>query len=65
METDSEIMKNSTHIPCVTEMNGFTSAFLFSIETQHTIGKKDNFHFKIKTINIIFIPFPKAMAPVL
>lgn len=24
---------------CVTNVNGFTSAFLFSVETQHTIGE--------------------------
>lgn len=26
------------HIPCVTNTRSFTSCFLFSIETQHTIG---------------------------
>lgn len=25
--------------PCVTQINGFISCFLFSMETQHTIGK--------------------------
>jgi len=30
--------KNSTHVPCVTEIKSFLSAFLFSLETQHTIG---------------------------
>ena len=29
---------NSTHVPCVQTINDFTSCFLFSIETQHTIG---------------------------
>lgn len=43
METDSGVEKNSTHIPCVTEIYGLTSAFLFSIETQTTIGNKDIF----------------------
>ncbi|XP_062619997.1 G protein-activated inward rectifier potassium channel 4-like [Saccostrea cucullata] len=31
-------LKNSNHIPCVKEIHSFTSALLFSIETQHTIG---------------------------
>ena len=31
---------NSNHTPCVTEIKSFLSAFLFSLETQHTIGKK-------------------------
>lgn len=29
---------NKTFIPCVTEIKGFTSSFLFSVETQFTIG---------------------------
>lgn len=29
---------NQTHTPCVTEIHSFLSAFLFSLETQHTIG---------------------------
>lgn len=29
---------NETWIPCVVNINGFTSCFLFSVETQHTIG---------------------------
>ncbi|XP_026822662.1 G protein-activated inward rectifier potassium channel 3-like isoform X2 [Rhopalosiphum maidis] len=29
---------NSTWVPCVREMYSFTSCFLFSVETQHTIG---------------------------
>lgn len=29
---------NETHIPCVTEVKSFASSFLFSVETQHTIG---------------------------
>uniref|UniRef100_A0A336LU92 CSON004672 protein n=1 Tax=Culicoides sonorensis TaxID=179676 RepID=A0A336LU92_CULSO len=28
----------TTYIPCVTELYGFTSTFLFSLESQHTIG---------------------------
>lgn len=31
---------NSTWEPCVREMYSFTSCFLFSVETQHTIGKE-------------------------
>ncbi|XP_028966957.1 ATP-sensitive inward rectifier potassium channel 12 [Galendromus occidentalis] len=34
-ETNS---KNETWKPCVTEVTTFTAAFLFSLETQHTIG---------------------------
>lgn len=34
---------NSTHIPCVTEIFSFTSCFLFSVETQHTIGYGNRF----------------------
>ena len=26
------------HVPCIAEVNGFASSFLFSLETQHTIG---------------------------
>ncbi|KAK1124303.1 hypothetical protein K0M31_006674 [Melipona bicolor] len=29
---------NSTFTPCILDIRGFTSSFLFSIETQHTIG---------------------------
>ena len=29
---------NDTHVPCVAGINDFTSCFLFSLETQHTIG---------------------------
>lgn len=35
----NSINPNETFIPCVTEIHGFISCFLFSIETQHTIGK--------------------------
>lgn len=30
---------NTTFIPCVTEIKSFGHSFLFSIETQHTIGE--------------------------
>lgn len=33
-----EFKSNSTHVPCATEIKSFLSAFLFSLETQHTIG---------------------------
>jgi hypothetical protein len=37
---DPEIYKSLTnHTPCVTEIKSFLSAFLFSLETQHTIGE--------------------------
>ena len=29
---------NETYIPCASAITGFTSCFLFSLETQHTIG---------------------------
>ncbi|KAJ8939655.1 hypothetical protein NQ318_012088 [Aromia moschata] len=29
---------NETWTPCITNVNSFTSCFLFSVETQHTIG---------------------------
>ena len=34
------LMEDPNFKPCVTYIYGFTSAFLFSLETQHTIGKK-------------------------
>ena len=34
-----EVPMNETFIPCVTEIKGFLTCFLFSVETQHTIGK--------------------------
>lgn len=33
-----EFEAKSNHTPCVTEIQTFLSAFLFSLETQHTIG---------------------------
>ena len=30
--------KSSNHVDCVDNVNSFTSSFLFSLETQHTIG---------------------------
>ncbi|CRK98502.1 CLUMA_CG011858, isoform B [Clunio marinus] len=33
-----EFESKSNHTPCVTEIKSFLSAFLFSLETQHTIG---------------------------
>lgn len=35
-----ENYSNKTFIPCVTEIKSFATSFLFSIETQHTIGKQ-------------------------
>ena len=31
-------MANDDWIPCVSDIKDFTSVFLFSLETQHTIG---------------------------
>ena len=36
--SDFDHLNNDTWIPCVMNVKSFTSAFLFSIETQHTIG---------------------------
>ncbi|XP_053679637.1 G protein-activated inward rectifier potassium channel 3-like [Anopheles nili] len=35
---DIQAVGDDSHKPCVTYIYGFTSAFLFSLETQHTIG---------------------------
>lgn len=40
-----EFEKNTTHTVCVTEIHSFLSAFLFSLETQHTIG--ENFIYEL------------------
>lgn len=50
---------NETFVPCVEDIHGFTSCFLFSVETQHTIGlvkiysekKKKNSNGNEKSIN--------------
>lgn len=39
MSLSEDDRTNSTHTVCVTEIHSFLSAFLFSLETQHTIGK--------------------------
>lgn len=39
MSLSEDDRSNSTHTVCVTEIHSFLSAFLFSLETQHTIGK--------------------------
>lgn len=36
---DDEEYANKTFIPCVTEIKSVSTAFLFSVETQHTIGE--------------------------
>ncbi|KAJ8664348.1 hypothetical protein QAD02_006010, partial [Eretmocerus hayati] len=39
LEPRSDISdSNVTFVPCVEDIHGFTSCFLFSVETQHTIG---------------------------
>lgn len=43
MERKSQPNYNETSesfTPCVTQITGFISCFLFSMETQHTIGKR-------------------------
>lgn len=42
-DTESPSQENITHTMCVTEVRSFTSAFLYSIETQHTIGYGNRF----------------------
>ncbi|KAK9704166.1 Inward rectifier potassium channel C-terminal domain [Popillia japonica] len=37
-DLELENMHNETWTPCVSNIQGFTSCFLFSVETQHTIG---------------------------
>lgn len=44
--SNSDIL-NDTFIPCVTEIKSFATAFLFSVETQHTIGKFSFLFYKI------------------
>lgn len=41
---------NRTFIPCVTEIKSFATSFLFSIETQHTIGE-----LKLKRIFLYYV----------
>jgi potassium inwardly-rectifying channel subfamily J, other len=42
-----EFEAKSNHTPCVTEIKSFLSAFLFSLETQHTIGKCTQLKLKV------------------
>ena len=35
---DLEVVKAENHIPCILEIHDFATCFLFSLETQHTIG---------------------------
>jgi Inward rectifier potassium channel transmembrane domain len=37
--TEDDFAVHRNHTPCVTEVKSFLSAFLFSLETQHTIGE--------------------------
>jgi len=37
-DLDQENNQNSEWIPCINQIDGFGSCFLFSLETQHTIG---------------------------
>lgn len=37
-EVATETNNVTDHKPCITQVSGFTSCFLFSVETQHTIG---------------------------
>ncbi|XP_031773234.1 uncharacterized protein LOC100871940 isoform X2 [Apis florea] len=38
LDPENHANSNSTFVPCIENIRGFTSSFLFSIETQHTIG---------------------------
>ncbi|XP_073842267.1 inwardly rectifying potassium channel 1 isoform X2 [Musca autumnalis] len=42
-DNSPELIQNTTHTMCVTEVRSFISAFLYSIETQHTIGYGNRF----------------------
>lgn len=42
-DLDKFEIENSNHTMCVTEVKSFLSAFLFSLETQHTIGEFASF----------------------
>lgn len=46
---------NKTFIPCVKEINSVSTAFLFSVETQHTIGT--TFEFEQFFFSSIFMNF--------
>ena len=35
---DPANVANESFVPCADNIKGFTSCFLFSVETQHTIG---------------------------
>lgn len=35
---DGANQKDGSHVPCVWAIHNFASCFLFSVETQHTIG---------------------------
>ena len=37
-DLEPENAANSSFVPCVTNIKNFASSFLFSVETQHTIG---------------------------
>lgn len=44
-EDPDAFIASSKHIPCVTEIKSYLSAFLFSLETQHTIGESTFYDF--------------------
>jgi hypothetical protein len=39
--------KETGWTPCVWEIDGFAAAFLFSLETQHTIGRSELKHYYV------------------
>lgn len=54
----SDAMINETHIPCVTEVRDFASSFLFSVETQHTIGESlDDLWYHDQELNLYFFSY--------
>lgn len=58
MERKSQPNYNETSesfTPCVTQITGFISCFLFSMETQHTIGKRFLLSFLKKIIFTFFL----------
>lgn len=47
---------NKTYIPCVTEIKSVATSFLFSIETQHTIGMSKEILFEtLAFVNVLLI----------
>ena len=44
--------------PCILEVDGFGASFLFSLETQHTIGKRRKTRFPVMILAVIVYANP-------